>query len=153
MQRNVVKHLFNADLDRSVAPPRRAPAALACALALTLAAPLAASAAEAMRVVRDPATGELRSPTAAEAAAFAKAEAQLRLNSGRPPVKSVEIKHPDGSVEMKLGDDTMMYSVVRANEDGSLATACLPEAQAQAFLKSAKPSFAARPAAKANHAK
>jgi len=52
-------------------------AAAAVATALALAAPAAGQAAEAMRVVRDPQTGELRGPTAAEAAAFEKAAAQL----------------------------------------------------------------------------
>jgi hypothetical protein len=136
-----------------VSPARCAPAALACAIALALALPMPAMAADAMRVVRDPVTGELRGPTAAEAAAFEKAEAQLRAKRGEQPAQPVEIRHPDGSVETKLGEDTRMYSVVRANEDGTLAMTCLPAAQAEAFVKSSTSTFAARPAAKASHAK
>ena len=131
---------------------RRAPAALMLAMALSLAAPLAAHAAEAMRVVRDPVTGELRGPTAAEAAAFQKAEAQLRANSGKAPSKKpVEIRYADGTVETKLDEDTMMYSVVRANEDGSLVMDCLPAQQARAFVKGAKKSSSAKTPAKAAH--
>ena len=110
---------------------------LALALAVTLGAPLAARAAEAMRVVQDPVTGELRAPNAVEAAAFAKAEAQLRAGSGLPAVqKQIEIRYPDGTVETKLGEDTMLYSVVQQNADGSLTMDCLPSAQAEAFVES-----------------
>ena len=106
----------------------------ALALALTLATPLAASAADAMRVVRDPVTGELRGPTAAEAAAFAKAEAQLRQKGGNVATGQTEIKHADGSVEMKLGEDTMMFSVVSTKADGTLKFDCLPADEARKFV-------------------
>ncbi len=131
--------------------------AVALAAAVTLAAlwpAQDAQAADAMRVVRDPATGELRAPNAAEAAAFEKAEAQLRSRSGKKPQQPVEILYPDGTIEMKLGDDTHMVSVVRASEDGTLAMACLPAKQAQDFVKSAgskkaaPKSFAAKPGVK-----
>ena len=129
---------------------------LALMLMGSLAAPLAAQAAEAMRVVRDPATGELRGPTAAEAAAFEKAEAQLRAARGgkagaAKPQTPVEIHYPDGTVETKLGEDTMMYSVVRENGDGTLAMQCLPAKQAREFVKSPKKSSAAKLQAKVSH--
>jgi hypothetical protein len=125
---------------------RHNPAALALALALTLGTPLAALAGEPMRVVRDPVTGELRGPTAAEVAAFQRAEAQLRK---APPKPQVDIQYPDGTIETKMGDDTLMYSVVRANEDGSLAMACLPAKEAKAFLSGAKPAATSKARAKA----
>jgi hypothetical protein len=138
--------------------PKLKASARTAVLALAVAAPLAmlntSHAAEAMRVVRDPVTGELRGPTAVEAAAFEKAEAQLRASQGRKPQPPVEIRHPDGSIEMKLGEDTHMYSVVRERDDGSLAMACLPAKQAQDFVKAgarkstAPKAFAARPVAK-----
>jgi hypothetical protein len=138
--------------DHRAATYRVAPAALALAMAVTLAAPLAAHAAEGLREVRDPVTGEMRGPNAAEVAAFARAEAQLRQQKGLAAAvqPQTEIVHPDGAVELKLGDDTMLYSVVRANEDGSLAMACLPAKEAKAFVsKSAKGSAAAKAKAKA----
>lgn len=110
------------------------PSRLTLMLAVALALPLSAHAAEAMRVVRDPATGELRGPTAAEAAAFAKAEAQLRAQSSKAPAKGpVEVRYADGTVETKLGDDTHMVSVVSETGDGSLALDCLPADQVKAF--------------------
>ncbi len=132
---------------------RRKPAALALAVALTVGVPMAAHAANALREVRDPITGEMRGPNAAEAAAFQKAEAQLRLGSGKAAAKGpVEIRYPDGTVETKLGEDTMMYSVVRANEDGTLNMQCLPAQQAKAFVKSSKSTAASVSKAKASKA-
>ncbi|WP_422017052.1 post-PEP-CTERM-1 domain-containing protein [Roseateles sp.] len=128
----------------------------ALALAFTLLAPLSASAGEAMRVVRDPVTGEMRGPTAAEAAAFAKAEAQLRLGSGSKAIVKtpVEIRYPDGTVETKLDEDSMMFSVVSANEDGTLNFDCLPAQEAKQFMKDkapAKSASKAKAAAKVKH--
>jgi hypothetical protein len=129
---------------------RGALAALALAAALGLAAPT--HAAEALRVVRDAVTGELRGPTAAEAAAFAKAEAALRASKGQPAVKTpVEITYPDGTVETKLDEDSMMFSVVRENGDGTLAMACLPAKEAKAFVKGTKKT-SAKAEAKVSHA-
>jgi hypothetical protein len=127
-------------------------AAASLALALSLTAPMTASAADAMRVVRDPATGELRGPTAAEMEAFEKAEAQLRAGSRRSvlPQQPTEVQHPDGSVEMKLGEDTMMYSVVSSAADGTLRFDCLPAKQAQQFVKGQKPATS-KTAAKVSH--
>lgn len=134
--------------------PTAAAAAAAAAATLALSLAMAAQAAEAMRVVRDPATGELRAPNAAEAAAFEKAEAQLRARSGKAgPVAPVEVRYPDGTVETKLSDDTMMYSVVTSAADGTLTMNCLPAREAQALvLKTSKKTTAAKAASKAGHA-
>ena len=114
------------------------PAALA--MTLCAVAPLAAHAADALRIVRDPITGEMRGPNAAEVAAFEKAEAQLRAKNGTAaPKPRTEIRYPDGTVETKLNDDDVLYSVVRANEDGTLSQQCLPAKQAKAYVLSAKP--------------
>ncbi len=126
--------------------------AAALALAMALALPAAAHAAEAMRVVRDPQTGELRGPTAAEAAAFQKAEAQLRAGrSGKPAQRTTspqEITHPDGTVEMPLDEDTMMYSVATLDADGSVRTHCLPAQQARNLVKASKKMPAAKTVSK-----
>lgn len=113
--------------------------AAALTLAAALIVPMATHAAEAMRVVRDPQTGELRGPTAAEAAAFAKAEAQLRAaKSGKAATATAapqEITHPDGSIETPLGEDTMLSSVVTLEADGTMRMHCLPARQAAALVK------------------
>lgn len=119
--------------DRRLAP-------LFVALALSMAAPLAAQAGEAMRVVRDPVTGELRAPTAAEVNAMKRAEAAQQRARG-PRIASTtaaptEIVHADGTVELPLGEDSHMASVVRLNDDGSLTSACLPAKQAGTWVQS-----------------
>ena len=124
------------------------------ALAFTMSTPITSAAAEAMRVVRDPVTGELRAQNAAEAAAFEKAEAQLRAakvakGEARAPAP-VEIRHPDGSVEMQLGDDTHMYSIATSGADGSLTLDCVPAKEAQKRLKSSKKA-SAKTAGKVGH--
>lgn len=132
-------------------------AARLLALALFVSAPLAASAADAMRVVRDPATGELRAPNAAEAAAFEKAEAQLRQSQAAAKGKAAiskgptEIRYADGTVETKLGEDSMMFSVVSSDENGNLTFDCLPAEEAKKFVKATK-SSKAKAKAKVNHA-
>jgi hypothetical protein len=132
---------------------RRKPAAVALAVALGVGMPALAHAANALREVRDPVSGEIRAPNAAEVAAFEKAEAQLRLGSGKAAAKGpVDIRYPDGTIETKLGEDSMMYSVVRANEDGTLAMHCLPAKEAKAFVKSSKSAAASLAKAKASKA-
>ncbi len=117
----------------------QAAATTALALSLSLAASLPAMAADALRVVQDPVSGELRPPTAAEAAAFDKAQAALGTRTGKAQAKGlVEIRHPDGSIETKLGEDTRMYSVVSSEADGSLTFDCLPAEEAKKFVKSKK---------------
>ena len=103
-----------------------------------------------MRVVRDPLTGEMRAPNAAESAAFEKAEAQLRLRSGKPVVQPAEVRYPDGTIETKLGDDTMMYAVVASAADGSLTFDCLPAKATQKLMLSKKTSSVTT-AAKVGH--
>lgn len=129
-------NLQSKKVHTSPASRRLSPAYAALALSLVL--PLAAQAGEAMRVVRDPATGELRGPTAAEAAALQRSEAQLRAKSVTAVgavAPGTEIVYPDGTVETKLGEESQLYSVIRANEDGSLSMECLPAKQAQAWVK------------------
>ena len=127
--------------------------AAAMALAASLSTPLTARAADAMRVVRDPVTGELRGPTAAEAAAAQKAEAAQRAGAKGAKTGPVEIRYPDGTIETKLDEDSMMYSVVALGPDGKLNFECLPNKQARQFVKSAgkKTSSAAKAVAKVGH--
>ena len=134
--------------------------ALGLTLMVPLMVPLTSQAADALRVVRDPVTGELRGPTAAEVTAFQKAEEQLRLQQQQQqlkqggsaavaPVKTpTEIQHPDGSVELQLGEDSQLFSVVRAKEDGTLDMQCLPAQQAKAYVKGSRKQTTAKAAAR-----
>lgn len=132
--------------------------AAALALACILGAPLAAHAADALRVVRDPVSGELRAPTAAEVKAMEKADAALRAMRKEAVRTSVERRYADGTVELVMGDDSMMYSVVSLAEDGSLVKACATsEEAAQIVQRGGRQSFATRYTApavkKVSHAK
>lgn len=84
-----------------------------------LAAPLA-SAQEGMTVVRDPQTGKLRAPTAAELRA-------LRARVERPTTMLApqSTMRPDGTRAIDLGERAMVYSVMTRNADGSLAAHCV----------------------------
>lgn len=104
--------------------------AAAAALALTL-----MGTAQAQRVVRDSATGQLRAPTADEAKALdapagtvRKAAQPVGLLSGR--VNPQPVVHADGSVEQELDESTLMYSVARRNSDGTLSLYCVPGPEA-----------------------
>ncbi|MEO5735167.1 MAG: hypothetical protein ABIN96_18335 [Rubrivivax sp.] len=120
-----------------------AAAVLVCSM--SMAAPLAAHAADALRVVRDPSSGELRAPNAAEAAAFEKAEARLRAQQAAAsgakagPKPGTEIRYPDGTIETKLGDDTHMTAVVSLADDGSLTEACMPAPEAETWVRARAP--------------
>lgn len=106
-----------------------------CALAAPLAAAAADPAQEGMTVVRDPLTGRLRAPTAAEMRA-------LRGGVERPtplqPPQSTQ--RPDGTRVIDLGERAMVYAVMTRNADGSLAAHCVKgdEAAAKAIEKKAE---------------
>jgi hypothetical protein len=114
--------------------------AAATAAALALAALAAAPAAQAadLRVAKDPATGQLRAPTADEAkaldaAAATKAPVYRGLLTGR--VNPPPIRHPDGTVEQELDESTLQFSVARRNADGTISMDCVtgPEAAAKSM--------------------
>jgi hypothetical protein len=121
------------------------PTLCAATLALAGALPMAAQAGEEMRVVRDPETGQLRAPNAAEARALDRAAARLRgattSSTAEPAAPQVRVL-PSGALSADLDESTLMYSVARTNEDGSLDRFCVQGAdKAQAVLKAPK-SFA-----------
>lgn len=109
-----------------------------------------------MRVVKDPATGELRAPTAAEAAELdlQDAKAKAALSVGKRKAASVaqapqEIVHPDGTVEMPLDETSNMYSVAVRRADGSIGFECVNGKEAaDSIIKGKKP--ASSKAVKAN---
>jgi hypothetical protein len=82
--------------------------------------------AQAQTVARDAETGQLRTPTAAEAKALAAkttASRPVGLLSGKPSPKP--IKHADGTVEQELDTSSLQYSVARRNADGSITMVCV----------------------------
>ncbi len=110
------------------------------------AAPVGESAGKAaprMIVVRDPQTGELRPPTAAEIEAL-KAAVPAPKAAVAGQATTVE-KLLSGRVRARLGPEYMRYSVVRKNPDGTLSYDCVPGSKVDGALKAAAP--AAKPAA------
>ncbi|MBT9492822.1 MAG: hypothetical protein IV107_10850 [Paucibacter sp.] len=107
------------------------------AAAFAVAALLATSAASAATVARDPVTGELRAPTAAEAQALSqpasgrgavKAAPARGMLTGR--INPQPVHHANGSVEQELDDSTLSFSVATRNADGSISQACVSGADA-----------------------
>jgi len=74
-----------------------------------------------MVVVRDPQTGELRAPTAAEAAALHSQAGLAR----KAPAQRVESVGPAGSRKVQLGKSALVYNVVTRDADGKLADQCV----------------------------
>lgn len=108
-------------------------AALLCVLAIT-AAPSAQ--AQGMRIVRDPVTGQLRAPTADEAAAMDAQDAKDRAaKAATVPSGSSDSPAPlkmlqSNGVRYRVGDTFLSYSVVKRSADGTLDMQCVPGKEA-----------------------
>jgi hypothetical protein len=78
-----------------------------------------------MTVVRDPQTGKLRAPTAAEVRALRSKTIQPLLTNVAPikPLKSTV--RPDGTRRIDLGERALVYSVMRRTPEGKLAGYCV----------------------------
>lgn len=79
-----------------------------------------------MIVVRDAETGQLRAPTAAEAAALQGARlkgapAHATADSRKPLLK----RHASGAVGTRISDEAASYAVVSRRTDGTLEAACI----------------------------
>lgn len=104
---------------------------LATVLALAaLSGPLAQ--AQGMRVTRDPVTGLIRVPTPEENKALDDQRAADALKAaaqtGQPAplvVAPVPVVRADGSVQLKLGEEFMTYSVMVRNADGTMSMQCV----------------------------
>ncbi len=106
-----------------------------------------------MVVVRDPQTGELRAPTAAELQALRAAQ---RPSPAQQPTQSKSVVRPDGTRSLNLGERGMTYTTLTRNADGKLVEQCLhgepPLAGAGATPQSAAtPSPAAAPTSGKEH--
>ena len=97
-------------------------------------APVDAGAEAGMRAYIDPATGQLREPTAEEVAALGRRGLRASALSTKPVVQ-----HADGMLSVELGEEYMSEVVVRRNADGSLSMACVPRPLTDAVLKTPAP--------------
>jgi hypothetical protein len=80
-----------------------------------------------MIVVRDPQTGQLRAPTAAESRALAPPSSPgMRAAQVQPAL----VTHPGGSRQVRLGERGLVYSVVTRGPDGKMAEQCVQGAAA-----------------------
>ncbi|HLO95674.1 MAG TPA: hypothetical protein VK195_15285 [Burkholderiaceae bacterium] len=96
--------------------------------------------ADGMIAVRDPVTGQLRAPTADELAALqaksqaAKSTSRLRALSVAPA--QAERVNSRGAIGFRPGPESISYSVVTRNADGSLSSTCVQgQEQAEAIVK------------------
>lgn len=84
-----------------------------------------------MLVVKDPVTGQLRAPTADEAAALTAAPAANSATAGATASEAPKvIPGPGGGVGVKLDDSTRVYSVAKRNADGTVSLSEATGAQA-----------------------
>ena len=81
----------------------------------------------AMTVVRDAETGELRAPTPAEASAL---QSTVRARSAAPQARPQSVLRADGTRALDLGERGMVYSVATRAADGKLTKKCVKGAHA-----------------------
>ena len=103
----------------------------------------------AMRMAKDPVTGQLRAPTAAEnaeldALALTQKAAQLKRRVREAGAAPAEVTYPDGTVEMKMDEESYMYTVAVRNDDGTITMQCLPGKEAKAVSLGKKKTVAAK---------
>jgi len=100
--------------------------ALPCAaLCAALSFPAAAQEQSGMVVVRDPQTGELRAPTAAESRALAPQGPSAGISAKAAAPAPALVTHPGGARQVRLGERSLVYSVVKRGPDGKLAEHCV----------------------------
>ena len=104
--------------------------------ALALSGPAFAAGQDGQTVFKDPQTGALRNPTAAEAKqlndlrdAYRAAAINARRVSGAPPA-NVATMQANGVQQMFLDEDSVSYSVITRNAAGELALHCVTGADA-----------------------
>ncbi len=89
-----------------------------------------------LMVARDPVTGELRAPTAAEREALRAIAKKALSRVGEPTL--VETL-PDGRVRARLGPEHARFSVARKNPDGTFSTDCVPAGKVDAATSTPVP--------------
>lgn len=99
--------------------------------AAAIAASPAAQAADPGAVIsRDPATGQLRAPTAEEMQALEQAAKAASPSRMATPAAPVERRAANGAVGFHVGEQFMTYSVMRRNADGTMTMQCVTGAEA-----------------------
>lgn len=99
--------------------------------------PQPAPPASGVRVFKDPVTGEIRQPTAAERRQMQDQNQNSVATGGGAPTRIV--RKADGSVTAILGTEHMVYSVVKKNPDGTLDQQCVTgEKNAVSYVNRAK---------------
>jgi hypothetical protein len=84
-----------------------------------------------MTVFIDEETGELRQPSAEEAAALAKAmQKMFGASAGLAPAASAESVTATGGVALEVGPDQLNFSVATVAADGTVRFECLDSAHA-----------------------
>jgi len=78
---------------------------------------------EGMVVVRDPQTGKMRAPTAAELRAL-RAQTPAAASLQAAPATSV-VSRPGGARGVRLGERRMVYYIVTRDADGKLTRQCV----------------------------
>lgn len=99
-----------------------------------------------LQIAIDPETGRLRPPTEEEAAALAQGMRDLfGSQSFAAASDTVVTEHKDGMLSAVLGLDTLNFTVLRSNGDGTYSKECVssPEA-AEAFVAAAPQPLADR---------
>lgn len=118
-------------------------AMLLAAAALVAMSPSMAAGAPAMRVVRDPVTGQLRAPTASEFKAMQAREARDRAASRVVTPAPVPLRAANGAVGYRVGDRFLSYSVAKRSADGTVSLDCVTGAEAANQLLNAPQSSTA----------
>lgn len=88
-----------------------------------------------LQVHVDPATGQLRQPSAAEAKALA--DAVRKIFAARSATSAQAIRHSDGSVSASLGPDALNVWVVTVGPDGAMRQMCVEGANAAVAVQGA----------------
>jgi hypothetical protein len=104
----------------------------------------ASAAADALTVVRDAESGQLRAPTAAELAAMARRQADM-ARSGRQialPTAPMIRRAASGAVNVRLTPEFTSHAVMVRLPDGTLAERCVQAADATGALAQARASLA-----------
>lgn len=102
-------------------------------------------------IAKDPVTGELRAPTAKEAAELGRLRAARQSATGIKRRQSAEeittgeeFVAPGGGIALRLPEESMSHTVMHKNPDGSLSTICLPSKSSAELAVKRGPSAGAR---------
>ena len=132
-------------------------AALAAVVAGLTPGAQAAEQAPSARVFKDPVSGELRAPTAAEASALEAAGKSLKAQRQAPArglvtgrINPGQIKHADGTIQQELDESSLSHTVMTRKADGALEMVCVTGSEAADAALTGKKSVTSNKTAKAS---